>query len=103
MFEMAVCSLSLPCEPLMRNPEVFKRQWCVAEVAKPRSLAKTIRVKNDTDDTLDYDDDGEIPPMLLIEASFECISFRDILTRNISGVESSIKLMWVGGGRFDFH
>lgn len=86
MFEMAVCSLTLPCEPLMRNPGVFKRQWCVAEVATPRSPVKTIRPKNDTDDTSN-EDDVDMPPLILIEACFECMSFRDISTRNI-GIES---------------
>jgi len=77
MFETGVCSLTLSCEPLMRNSGVFKRQWCVAEVAKPRSPTK-----KSADMTNDDDDNVVKPPLILIEACFESMNFNDRPTQN---------------------
>ena len=72
ILERELCSLSLSCEPLMKKPGIFRRQWCkVSEDGKNQNGS---RVK---DEEGSGSDKKVSTPMILIEACFEPTDFGD--------------------------
>lgn len=59
MFEREVCSMLLSCKPLMSQPGVFHRRWCVVDEKKSKNNSTEGRQK------------GTKPTLFLVEACFE--------------------------------
>ncbi len=76
MFKRDICSFTLSCEPLMRQPNEFRRRWCVADHNSPKSQSKSQKTNNYDEIEENHDDNkSALHPIILIEASFEPTEF----------------------------
>ena len=75
MFERELCSVLLSCEPLMKRPGVFRRQWCPVNQVKKKGNGSNVK-DGDTNDGA-ANDEKTSSPLLLVEACFEPTEFGD--------------------------
>lgn len=68
MFEREVCSVLLSCEPLMKRPGIFRRQWCQATQGDKNPSGSVGKSGGAAESSL---------PLLLVEACFEPTEFGD--------------------------